>query len=219
MTSFNSFLFIVTYGRSGSTLLQTILNSISGYFIAGENENALFGLYTSYRAVCFAKETYGRNETKSNHPWYRADALDPQSYGQKLAHLFISEVIRPDENARVVGFKEIRFFIHPPFFEKFLQFIEIFFNPAKLIFNVRDPSEVAKSAWWNDQDTPSVTEKIQGYHAMVDEYISKYPGNSFKLNYNEYQRDLGHLRELFEFLGEPFDEDAIKRIMAVKLTH
>src|SRR5688572_1085508 len=33
-------LFIVTYGRSGSTLLQGVLNSIPGYLIRGENDGA-----------------------------------------------------------------------------------------------------------------------------------------------------------------------------------
>ncbi len=40
------YLFIVTYGRSGSTLLQGILNSIPGYLIRGENRAALFHLYS-----------------------------------------------------------------------------------------------------------------------------------------------------------------------------
>ena len=33
----DGFVFVVTYGRSGSTLLQTVLQSIDGYFIRGEN--------------------------------------------------------------------------------------------------------------------------------------------------------------------------------------
>jgi hypothetical protein len=35
------YVFIVTYGRSGSTLLQGVLNSIPGYLVRGENRQAL----------------------------------------------------------------------------------------------------------------------------------------------------------------------------------
>lgn len=39
------YLFVVTYGRSGSTLVQGLLNSIPGYLIRGENRGVLYRLY------------------------------------------------------------------------------------------------------------------------------------------------------------------------------
>ena len=42
---------IVTYGRSGSTLLQGILNSIEGCLIRGENDNFCFALYQAHQSI------------------------------------------------------------------------------------------------------------------------------------------------------------------------
>lgn len=44
---------IITYGRSGSTLLQGILNSIPGYLIRGENENLMAHFYNAYKIIEF----------------------------------------------------------------------------------------------------------------------------------------------------------------------
>ena len=45
------FVFVVTYGRSGSTLLQNVLNTIPGYCIRGENANTLAHLAKACHAV------------------------------------------------------------------------------------------------------------------------------------------------------------------------
>jgi hypothetical protein len=42
-------LFIVTYGRSGSTLLQGILNSTPGVLIRGENRGISYKLHEFHR--------------------------------------------------------------------------------------------------------------------------------------------------------------------------
>ena len=42
--------FVMTYGRSGSTLLMGLLNSIPGYLIRGENRHAMRHLYDFHRS-------------------------------------------------------------------------------------------------------------------------------------------------------------------------
>ena len=44
-----NFVFIFTYGRSGSTLLMGLLNSLPHYCIRGENNNLLHRLYPVLR--------------------------------------------------------------------------------------------------------------------------------------------------------------------------
>lgn len=50
-------LLIVTYGRSGSTLLQSMLQTIPGAHIAGENYNALHPIFQSVRRAQRTKRT------------------------------------------------------------------------------------------------------------------------------------------------------------------
>ncbi len=89
------YVFIVTYGRSGSTLLQKIIGKAPGFCIAGENKDALFGLYDSCRSVAYAKRHFGRPVTTSDNPWYGAERLDPVQYVGKLSELFVNEIIKP----------------------------------------------------------------------------------------------------------------------------
>ena len=68
-----NFVFVVTYGRSGSTLLQKVLGDIDGYHISGENNNALYGLYQSFKFANMAKMRFGQEMTKHDNPWYGAE--------------------------------------------------------------------------------------------------------------------------------------------------
>jgi Sulfotransferase family len=214
-----SFVFIVTYGRSGSTLLQHIIGSLSGYHIAGENSNALFGLFQSYSSCVKAKSNGTPNTRRIEDPWFGAHAVKPFHYGQKLAALFISEVLRPPDDARVIGFKEIRYFENPRELEAYLTFMRTFFVPAKFIFNIRTPEEVAKSGWWKNRPEADVIPQVQKWHTMIDDYVRAHPADSFCVRYNDYVSDHLALVPLFEFLGETYDPDQIAKIMAVKLSH
>ncbi len=63
------YLFVVTYGRSGSTLVGGLLNAIPGYLIRGENDDALRHLWQYHRTLVAAKEK--RTGTRSRtHPFY-----------------------------------------------------------------------------------------------------------------------------------------------------
>ena len=52
-----SYVFVMTYGRSGSTLLMGLLNTIPGYLIRGENDDALRFLHDFHR-TCVERSTY-----------------------------------------------------------------------------------------------------------------------------------------------------------------
>ena len=43
--------FVITYGRSGSTLLQNMFNALPGYVLRGENNNILSSLVQSWEAL------------------------------------------------------------------------------------------------------------------------------------------------------------------------
>lgn len=47
---------IITYGRSGSTLIQGILNAIPGVRVFGENGNVFFDLYKTFKKLSYLKK-------------------------------------------------------------------------------------------------------------------------------------------------------------------
>src|SRR5690606_25377377 len=100
------YVFIVTYGRSGSTLLQGLLNSIPGYLIRGENAGTLESLHDNFRKV---EERLGNVKgADPTNPWFGMDQYSPEqaaaSYRRHLQQVFL----KPEDDTRVTGFKEIR---------------------------------------------------------------------------------------------------------------
>ena len=213
------YVFIVTYGRSGSTLLQNILNSIDGYLIRGENNNILFDLYKSYRKAIFAKERFGMQYLDEKTPWFGSDLIGPEKFGRKLVHLFTNEILNPEIDTKVLGFKEIRYFENQEEFKPFLKFMLRMYSPACIIFNKRDANEVKKSGWWKDMPEEQVIETINSYDKIMEEFIKENPENSIMVDYNKYTKDYHELSPLFEFLNEDLNENNLKDILNIKLTH
>ena len=145
------FVFVVTYGRSGSTLLQSILNSIDGYKICGENFNALYYLYKTCQMVTNTVEKQGRVERNgvigAERGWMGANEVEYKEFVADMLNSFITRVLRPTPETRVLGFKEIRYSeLNYDEFHKFLNFISEHFPGAKFIFNKRKPADVAQSS-------------------------------------------------------------------------
>ena len=74
------YVFVVSYGRSGSTLLQSAINSTPGTQLRGENCNILYSLY---RAVASAELTIlGRarhpEPRRPDHPWFVGVQFHPE---------------------------------------------------------------------------------------------------------------------------------------------
>lgn len=212
--------FIVTYGRSGSTVLQRLLQSMDGYFIRGENNNTLYALYLAYRRAYEARYSHGKIEHHATDPWYGANAIEPNSFARKLAKLFKDEILQPPEDARVVGFKEIRFHeAGVELFGPFLDFIAENFENSKFIFNMRRWQDVAKSSWWATMDPVRVQEIIEGADALYRSYAAKNPAISHLMRYENYVGQPEAFASLFDFLGEPFDVAKIEKLTEDRLDH
>ena len=105
------FILIVSTGRSASTTLQRIINTIPNSNICGENGNLIIGLLTTY--VKFKKlfnrsgfiDKYIEGETKKKPCWYNSINKDLfiSNLRKTIMDIFINE-----PNVRVIGFKEIR---------------------------------------------------------------------------------------------------------------
>lgn len=211
--------FIVTYGRSGSTLLQNILNSIPGYLIRGENKNALFGLFQSTGAAREAKDKF-RNiqHLPVNHPWFGAEKIPPVEYRDELIASFTRHIIRPTGSERAIGFKEISYFLDNSAFPHYMDFLLSAFEEAYVVFNIRNPDEVIKSGWWTNWRPDEATSAINSYIGMMRDY-NRGCDRSIIVDYNAYIEDPDFLIPLFEFLGEHFDRNRIEDILSVRLRH
>lgn len=217
----DGFVFIVTYGRSGSTLLQNILNSIPGYCIRGENHNMLPHLAQSWRAATQAVENILPDGTPDDpsQPWYGVGNINPEVYGKTLANLFVRDVLCPPEGSRVAGFKEIRFHATEPMFWQSLDFITRFFPKTRLIFNTRNHEDVSHSGWWKTWDQSKVFAHLEKAEDLFERALQRYPKRAFAVKFEDYADKPEAFAPLFEFLEEPFDLETIAALSKKRLTH
>ena len=166
---------IVTYGRSGSTLLQGILNGINGVLIRGENSNFIIGLYESYKRL---KDTIDYHTPLKDTPqdaWFGASFLDIDLFLSRCENM-VKELLIGNKIGRDIikcyGFKEIRY---PSVkdLEGYFNFLRrIFPNPC-FILNIRNLDEVSKSGWWADQDPEKVRSNLLAFEQRVLQYFKK----------------------------------------------
>jgi hypothetical protein len=212
------FLFIVTYGRSGSTLLQGILNSIPNYCIRGENYGALFKLFLAYDHLRTGQRSWRRVKTAPNHAWYGMDIVMPEAFGRYCADAFLDTCLRPPADARSTGFKEIRYTpkrIGDREFAPYLDFITEFFPGAGFIFNLRQPLHTASSSWWREQKPEDVVKLLSATEARFRRY-AEGRDNCTIFQYDELIADSRYAEHLFRFLDEPFDAARIQAVLDVK---
>ncbi len=214
------FIFIVTYGRSGSTVLQSLLQAIPGYFVRGENMNGLFPLYLASKAAHTMRYVHGKNAHAADYPWYGADKVQPERYTQRLIDGFVEEILQPPADARVVGFKEIRFHeAGTDDFEPFLNFIHDNFDGCKFVFNTRPWEEVSRSGWWKSMKPERVRDIIEGADTLYEDYLKKYPERAIHMRHEVTRENAAEFLPLFKFLGEEYDEAKVRSVTDRRLGH
>ncbi|PLX35869.1 MAG: hypothetical protein C0606_17400 [Hyphomicrobiales bacterium] len=212
-------IFIVTYGRSGSTLLQTLLQSIPDSHILGENYNALMGLFQAAKSVRRSRAKKGGKERPANDPWYGASGLVPKRFEHRLARVFLEEVLQVPEGCRWVGFKEIRYTQAEDDFDAFLMFIRRAFPNAFFVFNSRNVDDVMKSKWWANQPPEKVRKLVLKMDERFAEFAKEHPDFSHHVFYEQTVADPKTLQPLFDKLGEPLNLELAHEKLAERLTH
>lgn len=207
------FVFVFTYGRSGSTLLMGLLNSLKNYCIRGENNNVLHHIFQASRALEAAIEKSAKNSQQTTNPWYGLNVTRPDEFRAELIQAFVDDVLVPPRGATSIGFKEIRFSeAEVPDFDAYMSFVRTSFPGCRIIFNHRRLDDVASSKWWSTM--PNALEKLQ---VMEDRFNSVSAARDiFHFHYDRISDSLSHIRELFEFLGEPFDETHVREVLSVR---
>jgi tetratricopeptide (TPR) repeat protein len=211
--SFNSII-LVTYGRTGSTLLQGILNSINGVYVLGENDNAFYHLFEYTRTVQqLARRKPG---VPPSSPFFGAGELNPE-LAMNIARNAVDSFFAPftaDPAVACFGFKEVRFKDHPETLSAYLDFLEDIFPEPAFIFLWRDHDAVLGSGWWKTEDKLQVGKLLQKIETIAQEFSSTR-NNCFNIEYSDLGANSDRLQSLFEFLGASFDPDRIARILNI----
>lgn len=216
MARFKSCL-IVTYGRSGSTLLQGVLNTIPGWLIRGENENFAFHLFRAHGALQTAQaHPYTTDTTMPTDPWYGVQAIDLAGVRADCGTLIRNALVPPPqrETVRCFGFKEIRYLYMPEELGAYLDFIHDALPDMAVVFNFRTVENVLNSAWWRESDHADTTWRINNFERAALGYHLTGKAPSHIVRYEEILRYGQSLRALFDFLDEPIDYGLLDQVFA-----
>jgi hypothetical protein len=217
MTSRFDRVFIVTYGRSGSTLLQGLLNAIPGYRIYGENAGFLFRLQDSYEALREANRHLANpNNDNQSQPWFGSSRYDEKTVTANFRQFVDRVLFQPfiAREYRVFGFKEIRFNEIPhEKIEKYLAFVRKIYPNAAIVFNTREISEVLKSGWWRSNYWSGLPKQLAEFGEFAESYVKAHPDHAIHVRYdNLIISDRLEVRRLLEFFGETLSPEAVDAV-------
>ncbi|MFN8125042.1 MAG: sulfotransferase [Candidatus Nanopelagicales bacterium] len=207
------YLFVITYGRSGSTLLQAILNSIPGYAIRGENGGAVKHLWRFHREMTQRSRSRRRAlALPRDNPWWGIDGFDESLSAEQLRGVVDRTILRPPPGTRVTGFKEVRYL--GPDTPDYVMWLADTFPGARFVFNSRNLDDVVVSDWWRER--ADAREFLDGVQQMQDELRIRLGERAFDVRYDDYTADPAVLAGLFVWLGEPFDRSQVESVLSRK---
>jgi len=208
------YVFLITYGRSGSTLLQGILSAAPGVMIRGENGGIVKHLFDFHSTVTRHRDRLARDDVlPPSHPWWGVDGYPDATALRDLRTLMLDTVLRPEDSTTVVGFKEIDWPTEG--LAELLAFLQAVFPGARFVLNTRDLERVAASKWWarRPDAMAELTAMEQRYVAALDAL-----GDDAwrRVHYDDWVADPTQLRGLFDWLGIDFDEQRVRGVLDVK---
>ena len=215
------YLFVVTYGRSGSTLLQGVLNSIPGYVIRGENRQLLRHLFELHRTGVRIRKSQRRQlrdregsptATTPAAPFYGMEDFPKTATLPQIRKLAVDSVMRPPAGTRVTGYKEIRWDAEDV--GEFIAWLREVFPGARFVINTRELTDVARSKWWAED--PESYDRLRATEERLLALLPELGDAAYHVRYDEYVADPGALEPLFAWLGEPYDADRVREVLAVR---
>jgi len=203
---------IITYGRSGSTLLQGILNSIDGCLVRGENNNICYHLFKAYKALLKTKKFQGYYATD---PHFGSNLLNENLFLHQTRELIKAQLFGDQLFNREIisyGFKEIRYVRIEDDYNDFLDFLKLIFPNVAFVFNTRKHENVMNSDWWVDDDPNEVIRLLKNFESRFKGYM-KDNGNCFHISYDDVVTKSARLKSLFSFLGAEYNDRMINHIL------
>jgi hypothetical protein len=209
--------FVISHGRSGSTLVQAALNSLEGWCIRGENEAVLVLLRNAYDALLRAKFEFGGSSYSPASPWYGIGDVSGEQLREEVRGFIDRVVLRPAPGTKVSGYKEVRYGPETtPNITNWIDWMRSVFPNSSFIFIVRSIEDTARSGWWaGDPEAPQYLQEFQqGLRAAYDAHSEV----SFFTTYEEITQSAAGLKRLFSWLGEDVPEAKIAKILSHKVS-
>ncbi len=216
---------VLSYPRTGSTVIQRLINTDRNSICVGEKPMAINALYDFYSSVESTKLDIPSlfpdiPLSDDRNPVFNADKVDLSLLTFMIREMYEDAVLCAN-GFNNVGWKEnfISSYHDQDAADKQILFIKKLFPDVRFILNVRDPIKCSMSKIWAVRDE-AVEEISHRRNWMLDRFKSGLFGNgSVVTDYDRWSRN-GEtiLGQLWDF-GFRIDYDECKVILSEQLTH
>ncbi|MBN2700260.1 MAG: sulfotransferase [Methylothermaceae bacterium] len=219
---FNSIL-IITYGRTGSTLLMGLLNAIPGVLIRGENMNICVGLYQAWQSLLAVDKHLSKtgqldNSRHSTHPFFGGAELDKRKFIRDARNLIEKQLVpHSKKDVHCWGFKEVRYLPHSlggaAHLSSYLEFLNILMPAPAFLILTRDHAAVLDSGFWkNRTDKEAIRKQMSDFETETLAWM-KHRQNAFLIDYQDVIANNERLKMLYDFIGVSYCAQTVRRIL------
>lgn len=209
---------ICATGRSGSTTMQRIINTIPNSNICGENFGAINSLLEFYRRIKKSTTDYIPGHfNPAKYDKIIAENVKPSWYNSyrypqivQLIQMTIVNMFKNSPTTNLWGFKEIRYESGN------IQYISDFkelFPQTKVIVQIRENIQKQSKSGWFNKDKNAVA-FLQNTNRQLIEFANKHKDWCYLTSF-ERMFDKQNLAKLFDFIGcrENYNEAQIDEIL------
>ena len=209
---------ICATGRSGSTTMQRIINSVPNSNICGENFGAINSLLEFYKRIKtttfdfvpghLRPASYEDIISKDVKPsWYNSYNFQQTV---SMIKILIASLFKNKEATNMWGFKEIRYDNGDI---KYLREFKELFPQTKVIIQVRGNIAAQSQSSWLKKDRNAV----QYLNTLNNEFYNFYNHNKEWCYFTTFEKmfDMENIKKIFEFIdcSQYYDQSKIKQIL------
>lgn len=204
-------LYVVTYGRSGSTLLTGYLSKLPGIDLKGENYLFPLPLADAEARLADAVALKYRGRQRSSSPWYGSHLFNLERWQRDVRRALLNQLYPRQPIPKTIGFKEIRWWyrLSEQDFDRKLQWLVGIRPPGGIVFLTRDLDKTMAGAWWatqSDEDRAQSRAGLERFETLALRYAAEHPDHSVHVTYEDFTASAEPARKICAMLGTPFDE-------------
>jgi hypothetical protein len=209
---------ICATGRSGSTTMQRIINTIPNSNICGENFGAVNSLLEFYKRLKHASKNFipgGYTPKKYEEliainfkpSWYNSFNFQEVVNNIKLT---ITNLFKNSPNTNVWGFKEIRYEVEDI---KYINEFKELFPQTKVIIQIRHNILTQSKSGWYKNNKKAILELYKQNNNLINFY-NKNKSYCYLTTF-ERMFDKNNIKNMFNFIGcgEHYNEKKVDEIL------
>lgn len=221
------YVFVVTYGRSGSTLVQGLLNTMPRTLVRGENSLYLVELFRAmHRVRALRRRHLKHHPRRSSSAFFGLHELTPRSFVLSARDLVTGHLLGdvPPREVDVLGFKEVLWNrVEPDETEDFFDYLDRVFPGCQYVLNQRDHEQVVGSGFWQAHDRDEVLATIHRVEEIQDHLRQTRPDRVLDLHYGQLTStdqsiSDAQLRGVAEFVHGSCDDALLTRLRETRET-